>query len=40
MENVENGTFDPIAYNCRALKYGANGAIGNADAAQAHIRRE
>ena len=38
MENVENGTFDPIAYNCSALKSGATGAIGNADAAQAHIK--
>ena len=38
MENVENGTFDPIAYNCSALKSGADGAIGNANAAQAHIK--
>ena len=40
LENVENGNFDPITYNCSALKYGAKGAIGNADAAQAHIKDE
>lgn len=38
MKNVENGTFDPIAYNCSALKSGANGAIANADASQAHVK--
>lgn len=40
MENVENGTFDPIAYNCSALKSGASGANGNADAVQAHIQQD